>query len=172
MKQTLACGNKILKLYFTSPVRAALLRRLGVIYRHRMDGRERLPFRLSELIRRFFVFVCVVGAAFSIIRWFLAGLIASKWIGLPQYASEMHDLQNKSRHWGIAAVVLEIVAIAISLYPGSRPATAERDSVSYSRQVTGPWYVRSAFCIVGTVGLVALWFGVVYLVEVVFVARR
>src|SRR2546427_8943409 len=38
---------------------------------------------------------------------------ASKWIDLPQYASAMKELQNESRNWGIAGVVLESAALAL-----------------------------------------------------------
>src|SRR4029077_905053 len=70
----------------------------------------------------------VITGAYALNRWFFLGLNASKWIGLPQYESAMRGLQNESRHWGIAAILLEFVAVILLLPPTpdqriSQPAT-------------------------------------------------
>jgi membrane protein YqaA with SNARE-associated domain len=64
----------------------------------------------------------LLGAAsgYAIDRWFFSGLMASKWIGLPQYASAMKELQNESRNWGIVVVVLEIATLALVLPAGRK----------------------------------------------------
>jgi hypothetical protein len=54
-------------------------------------------------------------SSYAIDRWFFSGLMASKWIGLPQYASAMRELQNESRNWGIVALVLVIAALTLVL---------------------------------------------------------
>jgi hypothetical protein len=59
--------------------------------------------------------LAVAASAYAADRWFFAGLTASKWIGLPQYASAMKELQNESRDWGIAALFLEGTAVALGL---------------------------------------------------------
>jgi hypothetical protein len=48
-------------------------------------------------------------SSYAIDRWFFSGVMASKWIGLPQYASAMRELQNESRNWGIVALVFPTV---------------------------------------------------------------
>jgi len=70
---------------------------------------------LKNRPRYLFAVLVVTAAAYAVDRWFISGLVASKWIGLPQYASAMKELQNESRNWGIAALVLESAALALSL---------------------------------------------------------
>jgi hypothetical protein len=55
----------------------------------------------------------VTACSYAINRWFFSALVASKWIGLPQYEQAMKELQSQSEKWGIAAVILGIVAIAL-----------------------------------------------------------
>jgi hypothetical protein len=59
--------------------------------------------------------VVVAACSYAIDRWFFSGLVASKWIGLPQYQQAMRELQSQSEKWGIAAVILGIVAIPLTL---------------------------------------------------------
>jgi hypothetical protein len=58
----------------------------------------------------------LAASSYAMDRWFFSGLTASKWIGLPQYASAMSELQNESRNWGIVAMALEFAALA-SVWP-------------------------------------------------------
>jgi len=61
--------------------------------------------------------ILLPAAAYAVDRWFLSGLMASKWIGLPQYESQMRELQTVSRKWGTVALVLEIVGTMLVLPP-------------------------------------------------------
>ena len=63
--------------------------------------------RWKNNLRYLVATLSAAGAAYAVDRWFLSGVMASKWIGLPQYASAMSQLQMESRHWGIAALVAE-----------------------------------------------------------------
>ena len=53
--------------------------------------------------------------SYEVYRWFLSGLVASKWIGLPQYETAMKELQDQSLDWGITALILGILALALVL---------------------------------------------------------
>jgi hypothetical protein len=57
----------------------------------------------------------IAATGYAIDRWFFSGVMASKWIGLPQYASAMTKLQNESRNYGIVALALGAVALALAL---------------------------------------------------------
>lgn len=61
-------------------------------------------------------------------RWFLSGLTASKWIGLPQYEQAMTELRTESAKSGAAAVVLGIVAflLAVPRWPARVKSDATR----------------------------------------------
>ena len=69
-----------------------------------------LLIRLKNRPRYSLAILLAAASSYAIDRWFFSGLIASKWIGLPQYASAMKELLNESRNWGIVALVLEIAA--------------------------------------------------------------
>jgi hypothetical protein len=70
---------------------------------------------------RYLAGLVVIGAcSYAIDRWFFSGLFASKWIGLPQYERAMHELQGQSMRWGTAALLLEIMALALVLPKFSR----------------------------------------------------
>ena len=62
--------------------------------------------------------------SYALDRWFFSGLVASKWIGLPQYETAMKELQHQSLHWGITALILGILALALVLprWPGRAEA--------------------------------------------------
>jgi ABC-type polysaccharide transport system permease subunit len=66
--------------------------------------------------RRFALAILFVGACgYAIDRWFLAGVMASKWIGLSEYEQRMKELQKQSEIWGDVALVLGIVAFVLIL---------------------------------------------------------
>ncbi|MGA8143932.1 MAG: hypothetical protein WB987_08605 [Candidatus Acidiferrales bacterium] len=106
--------------------------------------------------------LAVIAAAYALDRSFSAGMIASKWIGLPQYASMMHDLQKESRLWGVAALVLQSAAVLLSVPNkrkrqspgtgfGSLPDNAFYDSewIEYF----GKFALRVILCCVATIAL-------------------
>ena len=65
---------------------------------------------------RFALAILFVGAcAYAIDSWFFAGLTASKWTGLSEYEQAMKELQKRSVIWGDVALVLGIVAFALTL---------------------------------------------------------
>ena len=72
-------------------------------------------FWVKNQPRYLLAILAMAAAAYAVDRWFFSGLIASKWIGLPQYASKMKELQIASRNWGIAALVLDGTALALTL---------------------------------------------------------
>ena len=97
-------------------------------------------------------------------RWFFSGLTASKWIGLPQYASAMKELQDESRNWGVAALSIEIAAFALALprWPKERILLA-RDSASTLGTEMNVWteylgrcVLHAVGCLLGSVGLATL----------------
>lgn len=111
----------------------------------------------------------MASSAFAVIPWFFLGLNASKWIGLPQFASAMQKLQHESRTWGIASLILEAVALALSLYPRTQhesPLPTAGAPFAYVLEknrwveLVEHWFVRAALCILGTIGLV-IFFGVI-----------
>jgi hypothetical protein len=53
--------------------------------------------------------------SYAVDRWFLWGLTASKWIGLPQYEQAMAGLRTESAKWGVVAVVLGVAAFLLAL---------------------------------------------------------
>lgn len=67
--------------------------------------------------RRSYALALLPAAAcsYALDRWFFSGLVASKWIGLPQYETAMKELQDQSLHWGITALSLGILTLALVL---------------------------------------------------------
>jgi hypothetical protein len=59
--------------------------------------------------------LALAASAYAVDRWFFSGLTASKWIGLPQFAVAMRELQSESLKWGFAAVIFEVAAFALLL---------------------------------------------------------
>jgi len=53
--------------------------------------------------------------SYAVDRWFLSGLTAGKWIGLPQYEQAMAGLRMESAKWGGVAVVLGVAAFLLAL---------------------------------------------------------
>ena len=76
----------------------------------------------------------VAASGFAIDRWFISGLIASKWIGLPQYASAMRELQRESRTWGIVALTLEFASLALLVprWPKETQALMDNPLLTYA----------------------------------------
>jgi hypothetical protein len=103
-------------------------------------------------------------SSYAIDRWFFSGVIASKWIGLPQYASAMRELQNESRNWGIVALVLEIVALALVLprWPKKELALPKNFPITLSSErnarteYLGLGILSAGLCLLGTLGLAIL----------------
>ena len=114
-------------------------------------------------------------SGYAIDRWFFSGLMASKWIGLPQYASAMKELQNESRNWGIVVVVLEIATLALVLprWPKVEIALTKSSPLTLSSErnvwteYLGRCILRAGLWLFGTVGfailipLIATFFGAV-----------
>ncbi|HTF24965.1 MAG TPA: hypothetical protein VK937_13780 [Candidatus Limnocylindria bacterium] len=106
----------------------------------------------------------VAASGYAIDRWFLSGLMASKWIGLPQYASAMRKLQNESRNWGIVVLVLEIAALALVLprWPKGELALTKNSVLTLSTErnvwteYLGRCILHTGLCILGTLGLAFL----------------
>jgi hypothetical protein len=106
----------------------------------------------------------VAACSYAIDRWFFSGLVASKWIGLPQYEQAMKELQNQSEKWGIAAVILGIVAIPLILpdWPVEGKGDAGRTTIT-AGPGPNPWIdylgrcaVRAGIFLVLTFGLAVL----------------
>ncbi|MGB8476714.1 MAG: hypothetical protein WCE61_21745 [Candidatus Acidiferrum sp.] len=101
----------------------------------------------------------MAAAAYALDRWFFAGLTASKWIGLPQYASAMKELQAESRIWGIAALIIESLALALALphWPKQKPEPQKNSDLSLAteRNLSREYIMRCVFhsglCVLGTV---------------------
>jgi hypothetical protein len=109
--------------------------------------------------------ILLAGASsYAIDRWFFSGVIASKWIDLPQYASAMRELQNESRNWGIVALVLEIVALALVLppWPKKELALPNHSPITLSgernarTEYLGRGILNAGLCLLGTLGLAIL----------------
>jgi hypothetical protein len=106
----------------------------------------------------------VAASSYAIDRWFFSGLAASKWIGLPQYASAMTKLQNESRNWGIVALVLELAALALVLprWPREEQALTKNSPLTLlaernrRRVFLGQCIFRAGLCILGTLVLAVL----------------
>ena len=75
----------------------------------------RFPGWLKNRLRFALAFLFVGACSYATNRWFLSGLVASKWIGLPQYEQAMKELQKRSANWGVAALALGIVAFILTL---------------------------------------------------------
>jgi len=108
--------------------------------------------------------VLAAASSYATDRWFFSGVIASKWIGLPQYASAMRELQNESRNWGIVALLLEIAAFALVL-PGwpAKELALIKDSPLTLRTGRNVWteslgrgILHVGLCLLGTMGLAIL----------------
>lgn len=106
-------------------------------------------------LRLSIVTLTIAASAYAVVRWFILGLTASGWIGLPQFAETMQRVQHQSRNWGITALMLEVVSISFSLLPfRKRVKTVPSSSITspaVQAQLTDHWAARAALCVLGTV---------------------
>jgi hypothetical protein len=106
----------------------------------------------------------VAGCSYAMDRWFFSGLVASKWIGLPQYENAMKELQSQSMRWGIATLILGILAL-VSVLP-RWPVRAEAGTIrapltpssegNVWMEYLGRCIFRAAMFFVATLGLAVL----------------
>jgi hypothetical protein len=109
------------------------------------------------------VTLTIAASAYAVVRWFFLGLTASKWIGLPQYAAMMQSVQNQSRNWGIAALMLEAIAISFSaLLLGKPVKPIPSSSVTGPAQSTDHWLARAGLCVLGTVAMILVLFLIIF----------
>jgi hypothetical protein len=104
------------------------------------------------------MFLTMAAAAYAAIRWFFLGAIASKWIDLPQFAVQKREAQIASRNWGLSALALECITVALclSIRKTRLQAGSNADMLSH-------WVFRVIYCAVGTVVMVFSYVLFVYL---------
>jgi hypothetical protein len=131
---------------------------MRVLYRKPPPGKLVLLNKNSFINRRFWIAIpLVAGSAYALSRWFFLGLTASKWIGLPQFASAVQELNSESGSWGIAALVLECVAILLILpRKPKRQPSAPLDAHAWFEHL-GHCALRTALCCFITVFLVVVY---------------
>jgi len=115
---------------------------------------------------RYVLAILIVAAcSYAIDRWFFSGLVASKWIGLPQYEQAMKELQSQSEKWGIAAVILGIVAMPLILpdWPVEAKGDAGRTTIT-AGPGPNPWIDYLARCAVRAGIFLVLTFGLAVLI--------
>jgi len=105
-------------------------------------------------------------SSYAIDRWFFSGVTASKWIGLPEYGSAMRELQDDSLKWGIVALVLGILALALVLprWPKKELALPKNSPITLSssgrnartEEYLGRCVLHAGLCLLGTLGLAIL----------------
>jgi hypothetical protein len=89
---------------------------------------------LKNRLRFVLAFLFVGACSYATNRWFLSGLVASKWIGLSQYEQAMKELQKQSANWGAAALALGIVGFILTLphWPVKSKNEATRNALTAS----------------------------------------
>jgi hypothetical protein len=88
--------------------------------------------------------LAMTACAYTAMQWFQLDEFANMF-GLPQSAPiASQELVAQSQNWGIAALVLGSLAFVLSLLP--------------VRKQPKHWFVRAAFCILGTFGLAVLFY--------------
>jgi hypothetical protein len=111
---------------------------------------------LKNRLRYSLAILLAAASGYAIDRWFSSGVIASKWIGLPQYISAMRELQNESRNWGIVASVVETVALVLVLprWPKQELALTRNAPLTLSteRNVWTEYLGRCILCLLATIG--------------------
>lgn len=118
---------------------------------------------------RYILAIFVVAAcSYAIDRWFFSGLVASKWIGLPQYEQAMKELQSQSEKWGIAAVILGIGALALILphWPVEVKDEIDRATITAGPE-PNPWIDFLVLCVVRAGIFLLLTFGFAILIPLV-----
>jgi hypothetical protein len=103
----------------------------------------------------------LAAAGYALDRYFFDGLIASKWIGLPQYEPAMRKLIFESHLWGIAAIALNCVAFSLALSTWTKPHTTQildssSDDAGLQRSLPGSIILCAGFCILATFGFAVL----------------
>lgn len=68
-----------------------------------LPSKKRIPWLLIAL-------GLMLASAYLTIRWFVAGALPGKWVGLPEYAEASRTLATDSELWGSLAVVLPFLA--------------------------------------------------------------
>jgi hypothetical protein len=101
--------------------------------------------------------------SYAMDRWLFSELVASKWIGLPRYEQAMKELQSQSEKWGIAAVILGIVAIPLILpaWPLGAKGDAGRTTITAGSY---PWIGYLGRCAVRVGIFLILTFGLAVLI--------
>ena len=84
-------------------------------------------------------------AGYAADEWFFGGLVASKWIGLPAYESQMREALRESRAWGIAAIVMECAAVALAM-PSWLKQRGDTDSSIILETVGSSRFGRAVLC--------------------------
>jgi hypothetical protein len=115
---------------------------------------------------RYVLAIFVVAAcSYAIDRWFFSGVVASKWIGLPQYEQAVKQLQSQSEKWGIAAMILGIVAIPLILpnWPVEAKGAAGPTTITVGPG-PNPWIVYLGRCAVRTGIFLVLTFGLAVMI--------
>jgi len=84
-------------------------------------------------------------AGYAADEWFFGGLVASKWIGLPAYESQMREALRESRAWGIAAIVMECAAVALAM-PSWLKQRGDSDSSIILETVGSSRFGRAVLC--------------------------
>ncbi len=116
-------------------------------------------FRLKNGLRFSTAVLAAAAAAYALDRWFFSGVMASKWIGLPQYASAMNKLKAGSATWGIAALAAECLALLLVLprwtaeksTPSANSVLAWPPQQNLTAQYAWKCFFRASFCLLGTV---------------------
>jgi hypothetical protein len=93
----------------------------------------------------------MAGGAYSTIRWFMAGALPGKWVGLPEFESATQRLQIESQMWGSLALVSPLLAaLLLGLYA--------RDITSFAKPIQSNipkgYLGRLALSALGTLGFI------------------
>ncbi len=115
---------------------------------------------------RFVLAVLTMAAvAYALDKSFFLGLTASKWIGLADHATLMSETQDQSRNWGIAALILEVLALTLFLPSKSRRDKLQQGDATlltagFESRFSGLYItqcaVRAVVCILGTIAFAVL----------------
>lgn len=116
-------------------------------------------FRWKDGLRYSIAVLAAAGAAYALDRWFFSGVLASKWIGLPQYASEMNRLKAESETWGMAALVAEGLALLLvlprwtveRLTPSASSVLTQTPQQNLIAEYAWKCFFRVSLCLLGTV---------------------
>jgi len=118
-----------------------------------------IALRWKDGVRYSIAVLTAAAAAYALDRWFFSGVTASKWIGLPQYASEMSRLKAESETWGMAALVAEGLALLLvlprwtaeKLTPFASAVLAQPPQQNLMAEYAWKCFFRVGLCLLGTV---------------------